>query len=167
MLGVTFAGAPLSAIIAVSGTIPLLAGIGCAIAARARRLPFSFRRSAVSRERMRELGSLAGYVSLTEAAGTLIYALDRAILGLFKSAATVGLYEGPVRAHNLLRALNAATTVTVLPTASRYVADIRSRFDNVVTLPTDDLVVGDPRCCCSATAGGRPSISSTSGTAIW
>jgi DNA end-binding protein Ku len=27
-------------------------------------------------------------------------------------------------------------------------------LDNVVTLPTEDLVVGDPRCCCSATAGG-------------
>ena len=35
---------------------------------------------------------------------------------------------------------------------------MRSRFDSVVTLPTDDRVVGEPRCCCSATAGGRPSI---------
>ena len=38
--------------------------------------------------------------------------------------------------------------------------------DNIVTLPTEDLVVGDPRCC-SATAGGSPSMASTSGTAIW
>ena len=44
---------------------------------------------------------------------------------------------------------------------------MRSRFDSVVTLPTDERVVGEPRCCCSATAGGRPSISSTSGTPIW
>ena len=44
---------------------------------------------------------------------------------------------------------------------------MRSRFDSVVTLPTDERVVGDPRCCCRATAGGKPSISSTSGTAIW
>ena len=44
---------------------------------------------------------------------------------------------------------------------------MRSRFESVVTLPTDERVVGEPRCCCSATAGGRPSISSTSGTAIW
>ena len=27
--------------------------------------------------------------------------------------------------------------------------------------------VGVPRCCCSATAGGRPSIASTSGTPAW
>ena len=44
---------------------------------------------------------------------------------------------------------------------------MRSRFESVVTLPTDERVVGEPRCCCSATAGGRPSISSTSGTPIW
>jgi hypothetical protein len=44
---------------------------------------------------------------------------------------------------------------------------MRSRLNNVVMLPTDERVVGVPRCCCSATAGGRPSISSTSGTAIW
>ena len=27
---------------------------------------------------------------------------------------------------------------------------MRNRLDSVVTLPTDDRVVGDPRCCCSA-----------------
>ena len=41
---------------------------------------------------------------------------------------------------------------------------MRRRFDSVVTLPTDERVVGVPRCCCSATAGGSPSMSSTSGT---
>ena len=44
---------------------------------------------------------------------------------------------------------------------------MRSRLESVVTLPTDERVVGEPRCCCRATAGGRPSISSTSGTPIW
>ena len=44
---------------------------------------------------------------------------------------------------------------------------MRSRLEIVVTLPTDERVVGVPRCCCSATAGGSPSIASTSGTAIW
>ncbi len=44
---------------------------------------------------------------------------------------------------------------------------MRSKFESVVTLPTDERAVGEPRCCCKATAGGKPSISSTSGTAIW
>ena len=44
---------------------------------------------------------------------------------------------------------------------------MRSRFESVVMLPTEERDVGDPRCCCNATAGGSPSISSTSGTPIW
>ncbi len=44
---------------------------------------------------------------------------------------------------------------------------IRIRLDRVVTLPTDDRADGVPRCCCSATAGGSPSIESTSGTPTW
>src|SRR3954469_4787227 len=44
---------------------------------------------------------------------------------------------------------------------------MRSRFESVVTLPTDDRVVGDPRCCWRATAGGSPSMASTSGTPSW
>ena len=31
----------------------------------------------------------------------------------------------------------------------------------------DERVVGEPRCCCRATAGGRPSMESTSGTPAW
>ncbi len=36
---------------------------------------------------------------------------------------------------------------------------IRSRLPSVLTLPTDVCVVGVPRCCCGATAGGMRSIS--------
>ncbi len=120
VLGLAFADAPLWVLIGASGTIPLLAGLGCFGAARAARLPYRFARRDVTRSAARELGGLAGYVSATEAAAAAIFTLNRAILGLFESAATIGLYEGPVRAHNLLRSLGAATTVTVLPTAARY-----------------------------------------------
>jgi O-antigen/teichoic acid export membrane protein len=123
VLGLTFAGASLAVLIAVSGTIPLLAGLGAAASALRRGLPYRFRLRAATRKEAREFAKLAWYVSLTEAAGTIIYALDRVILGVFKSAATVGLYEGPVRAHNLLRALNGALSVTVLPTSARYFAE--------------------------------------------
>ena len=44
---------------------------------------------------------------------------------------------------------------------------MRTRLESVVTLPTDERAPGVPRCCCSATAGGRPSIESTSGTPTW
>ena len=120
VLGTAFAGASLAVLICASGTIPLLIGIGAAIAARIRRLPFRFKLALVTRAEAAEFARFAWYVSLTEVASTLVYALDRVILGIFKSAATVGLYEGPVRAHNVLRSLNAAVLVTVLPTASLY-----------------------------------------------
>ena len=43
---------------------------------------------------------------------------------------------------------------------------IRSRFDSVVTVPTDDRDDADPRRCCSATAGGSPVMSSTFGAPV-
>ncbi|MCY1455290.1 hypothetical protein D9M71_724140 [compost metagenome] len=45
--------------------------------------------------------------------------------------------------------------------------NMRSRLDRVVTLPTLERTLAVPRCCCSATAGGRPSMASTSGTPTW
>jgi O-antigen/teichoic acid export membrane protein len=123
VLGLALSGAPLSLIIGASGGIPLLAGGACGGVLRARRLPYRLRPSLVRREAARELLAVGGWVSLTEVAAAAIYVINRAALGLFGSAAKVGLYEGPVRAHNLLRSLNAATTVTALPAAAGFVAD--------------------------------------------
>lgn len=120
VLGLALAGAPLWTVVGAGAAIPLLAGVGCALAASAVGLPWRLRPSLASRATARELLGLAGYISLSEAASAAIYVLTRLVLGLSKSPATVGLYEGPVRAHNLVRALNAAVTVIVLPTASGY-----------------------------------------------
>ena len=72
---------------------------GAGSAARSRRAGgvcrFACDRGPITREPMVDFARLAIYLSLTEAAGTLIYALDRIILGLFRSAAVVGLFEGP------------------------------------------------------------------------
>lgn len=127
VLGLALGGASIAIVIGASGAIPLLAGVGCLVAARLRALPFHFSRRHLSRKEAREFARLAGYVSAAEVAGTLIYAMDRIILGVFKNAATVGLYEGPVRAHNLVRSLNAAVTVTVLPAATRFVSEADER----------------------------------------
>jgi O-antigen/teichoic acid export membrane protein len=123
VLGLVYGGANLALVIAASGTIPLLSGLGCTAVARSSGLPFRFQRDSIRASTARRLAGTAGYLSLTEAFATSIYVVNRTILGLFKSAAVVGLYEGPVRAHNLLRSLNAAETVTALPTASRYHAE--------------------------------------------
>ena len=123
VLGLAFGGASLTLLIAASGMIPLFAGLASMAAVKQARLCYRFSRRAISREESRELLGLASYVSAAEAAGVVIYALDRAILGLFRSASVVGLFEGPVRAHNVIRALNGAAGVTSLPTASRYIAE--------------------------------------------
>jgi O-antigen/teichoic acid export membrane protein len=123
VLGLAFADAPLWTVLGAGAAIPLLAGVGCAAVATAVGLPWRLRARLGSRAMARELLGLAGYISLTEAASAAVYVLGRGALGLFKSPATVGLLEGPVRAHNLIRALNAAATVTVLPTASRYATE--------------------------------------------
>ncbi len=122
VLALALAEAPLWSIVGAGAAIPLLAGIGCALAAGAVGLPWRLRPRLATRATARELLGLAGYISLTEAASAAVYVLSRLILGVFESASAVGLLEGPVRAHNLIRALNAAVTVTVLPTAAGYQA---------------------------------------------
>jgi O-antigen/teichoic acid export membrane protein len=122
VLGLALAEAPLWSVVGAGATIPLLAGLACAATASATGLPWRLRPSLADRATAREMLGLAGYISLSEAASAAVYAVSRLILGLFQSASAVGLFEGPVRAHNLIRALNAAVTVTVLPTAAAYQA---------------------------------------------
>jgi len=123
VLGLAVGGAPLWLLIGVSGTIPMFAGAASFVAFRLDRLPYRFHFGAVTRAEVGSFVRLGGHVSAIEAAGVIIYALDRIILGIFRPVATVALFEGPVRVHNLVRALNGALNVTVLPTAAKYVGE--------------------------------------------
>ena len=64
----------------------------------------------------------AGWLLVIELCNVAIYAFSRVILAAYRTPATVGRFEGPVRAHNLLYALGGALAVPVLPTASHYVS---------------------------------------------
>jgi O-antigen/teichoic acid export membrane protein len=64
----------------------------------------------------------AGWLLVIELSNLAMYASGRIILGVYRTPRAVGLYEGPVRAHNLLYALAGALAVPTVPTASRYVA---------------------------------------------
>jgi O-antigen/teichoic acid export membrane protein len=123
MLALIAAGAPLWLLIGASAAIPLASGIGCALIVRARRLPYRFQRAAVTRERVTRLLPTAGYLLVIELSSLLISGLDRIIVGAFRAPAAVGLYEGPIRAHNLFWSLNGALAVTVLPATSRYAGE--------------------------------------------
>lgn len=120
VLALAFADAPLWAIVGAGASIPLMAGLACLVAARATALPWRLRPRLATRAAARGLLGVAGHISLAEAASAAIYVVTRTILGAGRSSAAVGLYEGPVRVHNVFRALNGAVMVTVLPTATRY-----------------------------------------------
>jgi O-antigen/teichoic acid export membrane protein len=127
MLTLILGGADLAAVIAVSGALPLLSGALSALVVWRRALPFWLEREGVTRERAMAIVPTAGYLLLVELSYLAMYAFQRIVLGAFTSARTVGLYEGPVRAHNLFYALNGALAVPVVPTTSRYTAagDVR------------------------------------------
>ena len=120
MLTLIFAGAGLAVLIALSGCLPLFSGLLCAAAVRRAGLPFHLGRGAPGRTRA--IVPTAGWLLVIELCNLAMYASGRLILGVYKTPAAVGRFEGPVRAHNLLYALGGALAVPVVPTASRYVA---------------------------------------------
>ena len=122
MLVLIFAGVGLGALMAASGAIPLFSGTLAALVARRAAPELRLIRSGVTRPRVMAIVPTAGWLLVVELSNLAMYASGRLILGGYRSPAAVGLYEGPVRAHNLLYALGSALAVPVVPTASRYVA---------------------------------------------
>jgi O-antigen/teichoic acid export membrane protein len=130
MLALILGGAGLGAVIAASGAMPLLSGLLSAVAVRRLHLPLRLRADAGRRH---EIVPTAGWLLLVELSNLVAYASQRLVLGAFRSPAQVGLYEGPLRAHNLLYALGGALAVPTVPTASRYQAtDDRRRMRELV-----------------------------------
>jgi O-antigen/teichoic acid export membrane protein len=109
-------------LIAASGAIPLFSGALCWVAIRRAALPFWLSAVGVTRTRLMAIVPTAGWLLVVELCNLAMYASSRVILGAYRSPASVGQFEGPVRAHNLLYALGGALAVPVVPTASRYVA---------------------------------------------
>ena len=151
MLALVFGGAGLGSVIAVSGALPVLSGVLSLLVVRRRALPFWFEWAGVTRRRVMVIVPTAGYLLLVELSYLAMYAFQRIILGAFTSARTVGLYEGPVRAHNLFYALNGALAVPVVPTASRYAAarDVRRLRELVLRGTRYTLALVVPLCVTS------------------
>lgn len=122
MLALIFAGAGLALLIAMSGALPLYSGTLSALAARRLGLGLRWRPAAATRPRLMGIVPTAGWLLVVELCNLAMYASGRVILGAVKTPRAVGLFEGPVRAHNLLYALGGALAVPVVPTGSRYLA---------------------------------------------
>lgn len=117
------ADAPLWTLMALSGSIPLFIGATSLIVVIAMRLPYRFNPAELDRPYTRRFLGMSGYVLLSGVTDLIVYSLDRAILAVFRSAATVGLYEATVRPHNLIRQLHGSLGQTVLPASSQYLAE--------------------------------------------
>ena len=122
MVTLILGDAGLDAVIAVSGALPLLSGVLCVLIARRAGLPRGLRRSGRERRHTAAIVPTAGWLLVIELSNLFMYASGRIVLGAYRTPTAVGLYEGPVRAHNLLYALGGALAVPTVPTASRYVA---------------------------------------------
>src|SRR5215207_7632734 len=122
MVALILAEADLAVIIALSGALPLLSGLICAALIVREKLPFQLFRPGAGRRHRAAIVPTAGWLLVIELSNLAMYASGRIILGAYRTPRAVGLYEGPVRAHNLLYALAGALAVPTVPTASRYVA---------------------------------------------
>jgi O-antigen/teichoic acid export membrane protein len=122
MVTLVLAGAGLDVLIAVSGALPFLSGVLCALLVRREGLPLRLRGSGRERRHVAAIVPTAGWLLVIELSNLTMYASGRIVLGAYRTPTAVGLYEGPVRAHNLLYALGGALAVPTVPTASRYVA---------------------------------------------
>lgn len=122
MVSLILTGGDLALVIALSGALPLLSGLLCAAIARRTGLPRRLRRAGPERRHLAAILPTAGWLLVIELSNLAMYASGRIVLGAYRTPAAVGLYEGPVRAHNMLYALGGALAVPTVPTASRYVA---------------------------------------------
>jgi O-antigen/teichoic acid export membrane protein len=122
MVTLILAGADLSLLIALSGALPLLSGLICAVLVQRQGLAPA---GSLRREPRHHAAIVptAGWLLVIELSNLAMYASGRIVLGAYRTPTAIGLYEGPVRAHNLLYALGGALAVPTVPTASRYVAE--------------------------------------------
>ena len=123
LIALAISDAPLWLLVSAGGSLPLFIGIASALIVLWRKLPYRFRRSEVTWAAVRAFGRISSYLSLAGLSGLVIYSMDRAILAAFRSPTIVGLYEGPVRGHNLVQQVHGTLTIPVLPAATAYLAE--------------------------------------------
>lgn len=149
VIGALLLGAPLWIVAGLGGSLPLLMGLTAMAVLRASRSAYRLRVSTLSRAYTRSFLSVSIYLFISGIADLVIYSFDRTVLGAFRPVATVGLYEGPVRAHNLVRQLQGTLVLTVMPAAAAYIAagdherlrDLLVRGTRYVMLATFPLTV--------------------------
>jgi PST family polysaccharide transporter len=120
LIGLVLHGAPLWLLVFAGASAQFIIGATSAVIVLLTRLPYRFTTAALSGESARRFLHMSTYLSIGGISGIVIYSLDRAILATFRSSTIVALYEGPVRAHNVIQQVNASLSIPVVPTSARY-----------------------------------------------
>lgn len=154
------AGAPLWALIGMGGALPLCIGLTGFATALVTRLPFHVHRDAIDRGVVRELGRVAGGMTVVGISDVVISSLDRTILALFRPASVVGLYEAAARPNTVLRQLSGSFGVTLLPAVARLrAADDVERLRELVVRGTRYVVGAVVPPCLVLICLGSPLLS--------
>jgi O-antigen/teichoic acid export membrane protein len=111
---------PLWVLIAVGGVSPVLIGGISGIALLLSGLPIRVRRRSFDPVYARTFLRLSMALLAISGSDIFISSLDRTILGLFRPASVVALYEGAVRPNTLVRALAGSLVRTVLPASAQF-----------------------------------------------
>jgi PST family polysaccharide transporter len=116
-------GAPLWALVAVAGGMPLFVGVASAGVVLTQRVSFRLDPRVVSRQSVRGFLGISGYLFLSGVADLVVYSVDRAILAAFRPAAVVGLYEGPIRTHTLVQQVHNSLVTPVVAASALFAAE--------------------------------------------
>ena len=148
--------APFWMLVALGGAPPLMVGCAAGVAVAVLRAPFAPRLHLLSRSAVRDFLGISGFVLISSAADLVVTSLDRLVIGAFRSASVVALYEGPVRAHNVVRQVQGVLALTVLPAASGFIArDDRQRLRDLLLRGTRyQAILGIPMIVVFMTLAG-------------
>jgi O-antigen/teichoic acid export membrane protein len=116
-------GAPLWVLITIGGSLSALVGLWSSVALVYFKVGHRFRAGDVRRALAWDMLGMSAYLFAAGLADLVIYSLDRVILSAFRPLSQVGLYEGAVRPHNLLRQLHGTLVLTVVPVAAGLFAE--------------------------------------------
>ena len=134
---------PLWVLIAAGGSSPVLIGLTSGIALVMTRAPVHVRLRSTNRRYARQFLNVSFALLVISGSDILITSLDRTILGLFRPASVVALYDGASRPATLVRALAASLVRTVLPASAQFHAQgDQARLRALVLRGTRYVVAG-------------------------
>ena len=115
--------APLWTLITVGSATPLFTGVAGLVVGWTTHHPYRLRPSLLGRVYVLDFVRGSGAMLAVASSSVVIDSLDRTVLGLFRSAASLGLYEAASRLNTYIRVFMGSFGTTLLPVMSRLGAE--------------------------------------------